>query len=345
MMKRWASALLTMGSAGLMTFPALAQGILVNGTCQAAAAFASCSSINVVDPGTSVFLPYGFNVTLNNGDIYQILGTANQALNNSGANSFSYPFLITYLGNTAGPQPSLSDTLEIEGLGAFGGSSGTLTENLQTGGLFSSSIAAGSKFSQSLSLNGVDSSLGSFFSPGTFSGSTSVTAPSASKAPPYFFDLDSVAIFGAGVPVGSFIAVGSAIPVAAILPGSRSVQVGAIATVFAAMINTGNSTAANCQPVLQPAQSGNLQMGYQATDPNTNAVTGAPNRPVSIASGATQTFVLVFQATAPLSGTLTPLFVCANYIPAQIEAGRHGRPAVFRVSRSRYHRPGTDLER
>jgi len=110
------------------------------------------------------------------------------------------------------------------------------------------------------------------------------------------------------------------------------VQVSAIATVFAAMINTGNSTAANCQPVLPPAQSSNLQMGYQTTDPNTNAVTGAPNTPVSIASGATQTFVLVFQATAPLSGTLTPLFVCANYIPAQIEAGVDTVDLLFSAS-------------
>jgi hypothetical protein len=342
MMKRWASALVTVVGLGLTTFPALAQGIEVNGKCQAGV----CSSINVVGPGSSAFLPYGFNVTLSNDDIYQILGSANQALNNSGANSFSYPFLITYLGNTAGPQPSQDGFIEIAGLGEFGGSSVTLTENLQTGGLFSSSIGAGSSFQQTLNLNADRApTIGPFYSPGTFSGSASVTAPAAPNVPAYYFDIDSIVDFKAGSPVGSFIAVGGAIPVAAILPGSRSVQVSAIATVFAAMINTGNSTAASCEPVLPTAQSSNLQMGYQTTDPNTNAVTHTPNTPVSIASGATQTFVLVFQATAPLSGTLTPLFVCANYIPAQIEAGRHGRPAVFRVSRSRYHRPGTDLER
>jgi hypothetical protein len=334
MMKRWASALLTVVGLGLMAFPALAQGIRVNSTCQATGG-ASCGSINVVGPGSSAFLPYGFNITLSNGDIYQILGTANEALDNSGTNSISYPFLITYLGNTAGPQPSQNGFIEIEGLGAFGSSSGTtLTENLQTAGIFSGSIADGSVFRQSLSLNGVVAArdIGPFDSPGTFSGSTTVTAPAGLNSPAYSFDIDSRITFAPGSPVGSQIAQGSAIPVAAILPGSRSVQVGAIATVFGAMINTGNSTAANCQPVLPTAQSSNLQMGYQTTDPNTNAVTHTPNTPVSVASGATQTFVLVFQATAPLSGTFTPLFACTNYIPAQIETGVDTVDLLFSAS-------------
>jgi hypothetical protein len=174
--------------------------------------------------------------------------------------------------------------------------------------------------------------IGPFFAPGTFSGSTSVTAPAGLNSPAYSFDLDSILRFEAGSPVGSQIVQGSAIPVAAILPGSRSVQVGAIATVFGAMINTGNSAAANCEPVPSTGQSSNLQMGYQTTDPHTNEVTGAPNTPASIASGATQTFVLVFQATAPLSGTFTPLFACTNYIPAQIETGVDTVDLLFSAS-------------
>src|SRR5262249_13755842 len=155
----------------------------------------------------------------------------------------SYPFLITYMGNTAGPQPSQSDAIEIEGLGAFGFTGvKTLTENLQTAGFFSSSIGAGSSFRQDLSLNGLlTSPIGPFsstFNHGSFSGSTSVTAPESSNSPSYSFDIDSKVTFGAGSPVGSQIVQGSAIPVAAVLPGSRSVQVGTAATVFAAMINT-----------------------------------------------------------------------------------------------------------
>jgi hypothetical protein len=317
-MKRWASALLTVGSVGLMTFPALAQGIAVNSTL-----YAGSFNPPTLPSGMTAFLPYGFNVTLGNGDIYQILGTANLASGNSSGGEFlNFPFLLTYLGNTAGPQPSQSDTIKIDGFAAFQGFNGTVTENLTTTGIFSGFFPPNTNFNQYLTVNGAVSGNGPFDPPGTFSGSTSVTAPAGTRIDN---DITSQANFGSGTPVGSLIAVGSfpSIPVAAILPGSRSVQVGKTATVFGTMINTGTSTANDCQVSL-PSDTPNtvLSLTYQATNPTTNALIGTPNTPVTIAPGAAQSFVLSFQATGPISETpLIPLFVCTDSVPAQTTSG------------------------
>jgi hypothetical protein len=317
MMKRWASALLTVGSVGLTTFPALAQGIAVNGKCYAG----SCSPPTLA-AGSTAFLPYGFNVTLSNGDIFQILGTANLASGNNGGEYLNFPFLLTYLGTTAGPQPSQGEQIILDGYAAFQGFNGTITENLTTAGYFSSTIAPASDFAQILIVNGNRSGLIGFFeAPGPFSGSGSVSAPAGSQINT---DIQSVADFHPGSSVGSMIAVGSfpSIPVAAILPGSRSVQVGATATVFGTMINTGASTANECQIALPSGTNSSLSMIYQATDPKTNRLSGTADTPVTIAPGASQSFVLAFQATGAISETpLTPLFVCTDSVPAQTTSG------------------------
>jgi hypothetical protein len=102
--------------------------------------------------------------------------------------------------------------------------------------------------------------------------------------------------------------------VAAVLPLSRSVQVGgAPATAFAAIINTGAATALNCVPA--PPSSPPARLGtftYQTTTA-ANLLTGTPNTPANIAPGATQNYVFGFSPTAAITQTsLAMQFVCDN---------------------------------
>jgi subtilisin family serine protease len=93
--------------------------------------------------------------------------------------------------------------------------------------------------------------------------------------------------FGYGL-VDAFAAVQAVPPVspsialaAAVLPGSRAVQVGRTATAFAAIAAGGSGTATNCGIALATSVPG--AFGYQTTDPTTNALTGQPNTPATIA--------------------------------------------------------------
>jgi microsomal dipeptidase-like Zn-dependent dipeptidase len=88
---------------------------------------------------------------------------------------------------------------------------------------------------------------------------------------------------------------------AAILPGSRSVQVGQAATAFATVINAGTFPAAEVGISLQTAVPATFS--YQTTDPHTNAVTGTLNTPVNIAAGGSQTFVIALTPTAVFTPT------------------------------------------
>lgn len=108
--------------------------------------------------------------------------------------------------------------------------------------------------------------------------------------------------------------------VAAVLPVSRSVEVGTPATVFASMVNSGADPALRCSiaattPV--PAD-----VAYQTTDPITNALTGSANTPADIAAAASQSFVVVLDprvAFDPIDVELR--FHCANTVPAPVTLG------------------------
>ena len=97
---------------------------------------------------------------------------------------------------------------------------------------------------------------------------------------------------------------------AAVLPGSRSVELGNPATIFATIINTGQADLAGCQVALpDTVATGALSMSYQTTDPATNALTGTPNTPVTIAgNNGVQSFVLSFQSSAALTASAVPLY-------------------------------------
>ena len=108
--------------------------------------------------------------------------------------------------------------------------------------------------------------------------------------------------------------------VAAVLPSSRSVQVGTTATAFAALINAGSDTAIACALTLVTSVPATFT--YQTTDPATNQVTGSPNTPVNVGAGATQSFVFALTPTAPIAPTdLQFSFDCANTDPAPINVG------------------------
>jgi glucose/arabinose dehydrogenase len=108
--------------------------------------------------------------------------------------------------------------------------------------------------------------------------------------------------------------------VAAVLPSSRSVQVGITATAFATIINGGSATATACGLALLtnlPAT-----FSYQTTNPATNQITGSSNTPADIAAGAAQSYVFALTPNAPIASTDVQLiFDCTNTNPASIIPG------------------------
>jgi hypothetical protein len=108
--------------------------------------------------------------------------------------------------------------------------------------------------------------------------------------------------------------------VASVLPSSRSVEVGVPATAFATIINTGSSTATDCG--IAPITGVPANFVYQATNPATNQIIGAPNTSVTIAPGAAQSFVFAFTPTTPMASTDVQFrFDCADSSLAPINPG------------------------
>jgi len=99
--------------------------------------------------------------------------------------------------------------------------------------------------------------------------------------------------------------------VASVLPSSRSVELGVPATLFATILNVGTEEGTNCRIGLASAISG--QFDFQTTDPATNAPTGTPNLPISIAPAGSQTFVITLTPDAEQLPTEVALdFLCEN---------------------------------
>jgi YVTN family beta-propeller protein len=99
--------------------------------------------------------------------------------------------------------------------------------------------------------------------------------------------------------------------VAAVLPLSRSVQVGVTATAFATMIDAGPADASTCTIV--PLASIPASFVFQTTNPATNALTGTANTPANIPAGQAQSFVIALTPTAAFAPTnIAFAFTCAN---------------------------------
>jgi len=98
---------------------------------------------------------------------------------------------------------------------------------------------------------------------------------------------------------------------AAVLPSSRSVMVGSVATAFVTIVAAGTETATGC--TIAPTTTVPAVFHFQSTDPTTNAVTGTPDKPVDIPAGGAATFVISFATTGPLAPTDVQFaFKCAN---------------------------------
>ncbi len=109
-------------------------------------------------------------------------------------------------------------------------------------------------------------------------------------------------------------------PASAVLPGSRSVQTGALATAFATLLNTDSVPIEGCSivPLTELAAS----FFYQTSDPATNALTGTPNTPVTVAANSAQTFVVGLTPTAAFAPTDVEFaFDCGNTEPATVISG------------------------
>lgn len=100
-----------------------------------------------------------------------------------------------------------------------------------------------------------------------------------------------------------------------LLPISRAVATGSLASVFATVINGGLTGLTGCR--ISPATTTTSTFLFQTTDSMTNAVTGTPNAPVDLAPDGMQTFVLVFTPSAAFLPTDINLdFVCDDGVSA-----------------------------
>lgn len=99
--------------------------------------------------------------------------------------------------------------------------------------------------------------------------------------------------------------------VAAVLPASRSVEVGVTATVFVTMINAGTEQARNCS--IAPDSALPMEFSFQPTDPVTNELTGALNQPVTVDPGMAQTFLVGIRPTQAFDSVDMRLrYLCDN---------------------------------
>ncbi len=105
---------------------------------------------------------------------------------------------------------------------------------------------------------------------------------------------------------------------AAILPNAVAARVGDTATAFFTIQNSNTSypSQTKCQIALESGAPSGLSLTYQETNPATNQPIGTPNTPVTIASGAAQSFVVSFSSTASFSVQNLPLlYDCAQDFP------------------------------
>jgi hypothetical protein len=308
----------------LMTAPADAQsvGFSVDGNCAAGA----CPPSTPLAVGGETLAPFSFTVTEDNGDSYSFTGeVGEQSENNATYLPGSYSYLVTYLGNSAGGA-SGGATFTIHVFYDFVANAGVYNMVASTGGGFGGGVADGTSVTSSWTFPGglSSSTFGPFTPPNPFSQSQTIAVPGPANGE-MTADFLTTLVFGAGSPVGAEVVVsGGPVDVlaASILPGGRSVQVGADATVFATILNAGTTSLSNCQIQLPPDAPAGLSLGYQTTDSATNALTGTPNTPVAIAANGAQSYLLDFQASGALSVTNMPVFFDCDYTnPAAVTVG------------------------
>ncbi len=137
--------------------------------------------------------------------------------------------------------------------------------------------------------------------------------------------------------VQAFAAIPSPL-VASVLPGARSVALGATPTIFATMLNAGGTALSNCGVALPASAPSGLAVSYQTTNPATNTLTGTKNAPAALAaapvgSPTDQSFVLTFNSPASFAETGQPLeFACDGVAPATLADGVNTVDLMFSAS-------------
>ncbi len=122
------------------------------------------------------------------------------------------------------------------------------------------------------------------------------------------FRLELLIVSGSQAPPSTQIA-------AAVLPSSRSVQVGRTATVAASMINAGTAIGMRCR--ISPPVGLAANFSFRPTDPFSNSPVGDHNETKDVGVGANQTFALAITPTAAFPPSeLRFIFSCANASPA-----------------------------
>jgi len=102
-----------------------------------------------------------------------------------------------------------------------------------------------------------------------------------------------------------------AAPFSAVLPSSRSVEIGVTATAFATILNVDNVVAEGCS--IAPSTAVDASFFYQTTDPLSNALTGTPDTPVDIPAGGSQSFVIGMTPNSDFAATdVTFDFTCST---------------------------------
>jgi len=100
-------------------------------------------------------------------------------------------------------------------------------------------------------------------------------------------------------------------PVSAVLPSSRSIRVGEVATAFATILNPSDQVAASCR--IAPATDVPAVFEYFQTDPATNAAVGDANPEIDIAANGFATLVFSFRPLNPFPSTEIEFdFSCGN---------------------------------
>jgi 6-phosphogluconolactonase len=133
-----------------------------------------------------------------------------------------------------------------------------------------------------------------------------------------------IAVAGAAGATGNYVlnwwqAPASPPLLAAILPTTRSVVTGTLATAFATIINAGLTNATACSLSLPPGFPGTFL--YQKTNAS-NVPVGTQNTPVDIAAGASQSFVFGVTPTIDLNAAdVGIVFSCTNTVPAASVSG------------------------
>ncbi len=151
----------------------------------------------------------------------------------------------------------------------------------------------------------------------------SATGPAIPFDPAQAFTLVFAGWDGAPKAFQFNLAPAGAVPVtltAAVLPGSRSVTVGAAATAFASIVASGSADAVGC--TITPLTPVPASFEFRMTDPQTNAVIGGPSAPATIPGGSFKTFLLAFTPGGTFSPTAIQFsFDCGNSPPAPILPG------------------------